>query len=320
MALVVHVMRAGEGTQMTRNILLAAIMVCGTACYGTFEMTAAGLDDGTSSPDSPAAVTPNNGGNTGGPADTIVPTPNVPDMGMSAAVDMGPNEPDIVMMEDPIALLPEFSFFVTSLAKMRELSESEDGFGGNLGGLEGADGICQQIAESTGFGAKTWRAFLSVTDGGDGQPVHAIDRIGDGPWYDRDGRLVAENIDGLLSERPAGDPVIIEDLPDENGMPLSLLGDSHDTVTGSNEQGMLADTDPATTCNDWTSDTLTPGRVIMAGHSWPRSATSGREWISDHAVPGCLPGVNLIQNGAGTGDCIGCSGGFGGFYCFALQP
>ena len=37
-------------------------------------------------------------------------------------------------------------------------------------------------------------------------------------------------------------------------------------------------------------------------------------------VYGCSPGVNLQQNGRGTGDCVGCPGGYGGFYCFALAP
>src|SRR5262245_53883373 len=85
--------------------------------------------------------------------------------------------------------LPLFSFFVTSLDTMRTQSGSQDGFGGNLGGLAGADAICQTAAANVGFGAKHWRAFLSVTaDGAGGGPVNAIDRIGEGPWYDRNGR------------------------------------------------------------------------------------------------------------------------------------
>ena len=86
-----------------------------------------------------------------------------------------------------------FSFFVTSW-----LSGSAAGFGGDLrfgkaDGLSGGDEICRVIAESSlpGSGAKGWRAFLSVTKGADGKPVHAIDRVGEGPWYDRRGRLVA---------------------------------------------------------------------------------------------------------------------------------
>ena len=43
----------------------------------------------------------------------------------------------------------------------------------------------------SGAGAKSWRAFLSTIRGGPDGPVHAIDRVGNGPWYDRLGRLVA---------------------------------------------------------------------------------------------------------------------------------
>ncbi|HRC57310.1 MAG TPA: hypothetical protein PKU97_15360, partial [Kofleriaceae bacterium] len=67
-----------------------------------------------------------------------------------------------------------FSFFATSLGTMRSQSGSMDGFGGNLGGLIGADRICQNAAAAVGAGGKTWRAFLSTYNGG--TPVHAISR------------------------------------------------------------------------------------------------------------------------------------------------
>lgn len=226
-----------------------------------------------------------------------------------------------------------FSFFVTSMNALWALSgdpisDLNGGFGGNLGGLAGADKICQDIAAATGHGDKTWRAFLSVTDGGDGNPVHAIERIGAGPWHDANGRLVSNNIAGLLSgDRPAGDAASVNDLPDECGVPLSALGDSHDIITGSNNQGRVSDTDRDSTCNDWTSSSDTVGigdgtirgGVVMCGHSFPRSVGggSGQKWLSDHPLRGCSKGANLLQNGGGTGTCIGCSGGYGGLYCFA---
>jgi hypothetical protein len=93
----------------------------------------------------------------------------------------------------------KFSFFVTSMASMVELAKAMDptlmvGFGGDLSygesgagaGLRGADKICAAVAEKGMPGNnKRWRAFLSVTKGEDGQPVDAISRIGNGPWYDR---------------------------------------------------------------------------------------------------------------------------------------
>ena len=215
-----------------------------------------------------------------------------------------------------------FSFFVTSLEAMQALSGSEDGFGGDLGGLEGADAICQTIADGVGVGHKEWRAFLSVVNGPDGGPVNAIDRIGEGPWYDANHRLVAENLAGLIQERPVGDPVSVNDLPNEFGQPLSLYGNAHDIPTGSNRRGELDDDDPEATCNDWTSAESIGQNRVMCGHSYPRRGgrRRGAQWIADHRLRGCTPGVNFIQNGRGEGDCIGCSGGYGGIYCFALSP
>ena len=226
-----------------------------------------------------------------------------------------------------------FSFFVTSMDALWALSESTPGdwtggFGGDFGGLSGADDICQTIAVATGNGHKTWRAFLSATDDGAGNPVHAIERIGSGPWNDANGRLVASGISGLLSgARPDGDIQSAVDLPDECGVPLSVLGDAHDIVTASNRMGQLQSTDPESTCNDWTSssgdvggDGTFPGGKVLCGHSFPREGGGGggQHWMSDHQLRGCGKGADLVQSGSGEGSCIGCTGGYGGFYCFAL--
>ena len=129
---------------------------------------------------------------------------------------------------------------------MVELSGSDQGFGGDLrfgedAGLAGADKICATIAEMSmpGASAKQWRAFLSTAGGGmGGGPVHAMERIGEGPWYDRMGRLVAMDLDALIDTRPVGgDSLIAADLPNEHGEPNHQGVDNHDTVTGSNEQG-----------------------------------------------------------------------------------
>lgn len=212
------------------------------------------------------------------------------------------------------ATTEKFSFFVTSLVAVRRESGSQNGFGGKLGGLAGADEICRKIAEASlaGSGAKGWRAFLSTTT------VNAIDRVGTGPWYDRTGRLIAQNVAGLLQTRPAGDTTITSDLPNENGVPNragtgSGNDDNHDTITGTNTQGKW---DGGPTCNDWTS--ATGGDGPRVGHSWP--AQSGMSWMQAHTAPGCEPSVSLQQNGAGSGNGIGNGGGYGGFYCFALQP
>jgi hypothetical protein len=83
------------------------------------------------------------------------------------------------------------SFFVTSVGP---------GKGADLGGIETADRYCQQLASTAGAGNKTWRAYLS-TQAADGKPaVNARDRIGNGPWQNFKGEVVAQSIDDLHSD------------------------------------------------------------------------------------------------------------------------
>jgi hypothetical protein len=255
----------------------------------------------------------------------------------------------------------KFSFFVTSMRALQELSGSKDGFGGDLrfgetgvgAGLRGADKICATIAEKSmpGAGRKTWRAFLSAVAGEDGQPVHAIDRIGEGPWYDRTGRLLAPTkADLLAGDRPTnGDPTIADDFPNENGIPNHQPDpttdpvDNHDFLTGTNDKGQLYG--EKATCADWTGNTGTEGRPRV-GHSWPRKGPPPHfaqpaaaeaansdftgpgmdwnmaNWMSSLDESGCAPGGSVIEMGPPdeTKNTVGSGGGYGGFYCFALQP
>jgi hypothetical protein len=232
--------------------------------------------------------------------------------------------------------LAKFSFFVTSVRAMRRLSKNQQGFGGDLRygeqtGLAGADKICTEIAESVmpGAGAKGWRAFLSTVAGGpNGGPIHAIDRLGNGPWYDFRGRVVALSKADLMAERPKGaDPQIIDDLPNEDGIPNHQDGapgcvgnacpDNHDTLTGTGPNGMVYRMDPQYTCNDWTNSARN-GRP-HCGHSWPRRG-SGIHWMSALNEGGCAPGINLLEQGGPNAPTVGSGGGYGGIYCFASVP
>ena len=234
--------------------------------------------------------------------------------------------------------LPPFSFFVTSLKVMQELSGSQDGFGGDLrfgetgpvAGLRGADKICGEIAERSmpGSSVKQWRAFLSVAADENGQQVNAIDRIGEGPWYDRLGRLVAPTRADLASgNRPQnGDPAIQNDLPNEDGVPNHQPDpnqppqDNHHVLTGSGTDGELYSS--SATCQDWTtaSGSSSNGRPRV-GMSWPRGrGTRGSQWISELDAPGCAAGVGTEGRPPPGSDKVGSGGGYGGFYCFALNP
>jgi hypothetical protein len=178
------------------------------------------------------------------------------------------------------------NFFVTS-----DTSET-----GNLGGLMMADMRCQTLAATVGHGSKTWRAYLSVAS----PMTHAINRIGEGPYYNSMGMLVAMT-KAALHER-AGDAALFideqgnrvngqwEDSPDPN---------EHDILTGSQEDGMLS---MGNTCSDWTATT---GNA-QVGHSdglGPNMATTGTYtiWNGSHTAP-C---GNLAQ-----------TGGAGKLYCF----
>jgi hypothetical protein len=232
--------------------------------------------------------------------------------------------------------LENFSFFVTSWSALHDLAKafngSDQGFGGDLrygevgpgAGLRGADKLCATIAERSmpGSASKGWRAFLSATNDGTGKPVHAIDRLGPGPWYDRVGRTFARTKTDLLQDRPNGiDPSIRDDFPNEDGIPNHDPDgtgevDNHDFLTGTNAQGKLYSA--TATCGDWTS-TSAPG-MPRTGHTWPR-VYSGVNWMSSIDESGCKAGINLIETGGpGSDGTVGSGGGYGGFYCFASIP
>jgi hypothetical protein len=238
--------------------------------------------------------------------------------------------------------LAKFSFFVTSLKALQELSGSQNGFGGDFrfgktgqgAGLLGADSICQCIAEKSmpGSKVKQWRAFLSVAKGPEGTQVNAVDRIGQGPWYDRLGRLLSPTLTDLINTRPLnGDATIKNDLPNEDGVPnhrpdptLAAV-DNHHMVTGSSTAGKLYSS--TATCDDWTSTTYSSGKP-RCGFAWPRSmgkttsSSSGStsHWICGWDAGGCAAGIQITNDNGGGGSIIGSGGGYGGFYCFALNP
>ncbi|MGE5820442.1 MAG: hypothetical protein ACM37Z_20620, partial [Deltaproteobacteria bacterium] len=92
---------------------------------------------------------------------------------------------------------PNMSFFVSS-AKSKTA---------NLGGLHGADRICQLLASAVGLGNKTWHAYLSVErdPDNDNKPTDARSRIGTGPWLNANGVVVAKNLDELHARKGDAD-------------------------------------------------------------------------------------------------------------------
>jgi hypothetical protein len=169
----------------------------------------------------------------------------------------------------------------------------------NLGGLDGADAICQRLATAVGMGGKKWVAYLSTT-AVDGKPaVNARDRIGKGPWYNFKGEKIADNVQGLHNVNQMG--VNKMTALTEDGKGVNGRGDTpnqHDILTGSKPDGT-----PDTTCDNWTSEAAT-GPTASVGH---HDLIGGgmNLWNFAHASRGCAAAALVASGGAGR------------FYCFS---
>ena len=180
-------------------------------------------------------------------------------------------------------------FFVTSTGS---------GNGGNLGGLEGADNLCQALATKAGGGNRVWRAYLSTSGPGG---VNARDRIGSGPWHNAKGQLIASSVAELHSDKANinGDTAL-----DEEGRPINAEGapNRHDILTGSTAEGTATDM----TCQNWTSNG-SEHSAMLGHHDRLTFGKPGSPWNSAHASKGCSQ-ENLVA-----------TGGAGLIYCFAAK-
>ncbi len=191
----------------------------------------------------------------------------------------------------------QMSFFITSAGP---------GNGADLGGLEGADRHCQQLAQAAGAGDRTWRAYLS-TSAMNGKPaVNARDRIGSGPWYNAKGALAAMDVTDLHSENSKlGKEISLS----EKGQMINGRGDSpnmHDILTGSQLDGTAFTTDGDHTCGNWTSSGE-EGSAQVGHHDRQGGGENPTSWNSAHGSRGCSQ-ANLQA-----------TGGNGLFYCFAVN-
>ena len=190
------------------------------------------------------------------------------------------------------------------------LTSAGPGKGADLGGIEGADRHCQQLAQAVGAGGKTWRAYLSTQASGGGQAVNARDRIGAGPWRNAKGEVVAQNVDDLHS---ANNKLSKQTALSEKGDMINGRGDTpnrHDVLTGSQPDGTAyPGTDSAnTTCGNWVRYFPMNGKARV-GH-FDRDGNdpvTGKSWNSSHDTSGCSP------------EELKSTGGDGLFYCFAVN-
>jgi hypothetical protein len=195
---------------------------------------------------------------------------------------------------------PNMSFFVTGV---------NPGKGGDLGGIEGADRYCQTLAERHGAGGKTWRAYLS-TQPADGKPaVNARDRIGNGPWQNFKGTVIAANLDELHSDN---NKLGFDNSLSERGQIIPGVGfapNRHDVLTGSTMEGRAFPAGDDRTCRNWSSSTQGAAMVGHIDKKGLRDDPPSKSWNSSHPSRG-------PEGGCSPADFRG-TGGDGLFYCFA---
>lgn len=191
------------------------------------------------------------------------------------------------------------TFFVSSVGS---------GKGADLGGLAGADALCQKLAADAGAGALTWRAYLSTSSYKGGTIVNARDRIGNGPWHNAKGELIARNIDELHGKNSI---VSKQTALTEKGAVVNGRGDTpnqHDILTGSRPDGTALLGASDSTCSNWTSS-ADDGSAMLGHHD--RTGLSldppMLSWNSAHPSAGCSQ-PKLVQ-----------TGGAGQLYCFAAR-
>jgi hypothetical protein len=188
------------------------------------------------------------------------------------------------------------TFFVTSTGT---------GQGANLGGLSGADALCEQRAASVGAAGpgRTWRAYLSTSGSG---AVNARDRIGNGPWQNAKGVVVATSVADLHS---ANNKLSKQNSVSEKGDVISGRGDPvnmHDILTGSTADGRAIQ-GADQTCNNWTSSGA--GTAMLGHHDriGLRDDDASKSWNASHPSKGCGQ------------DALKATGGAGLIYCFAAR-
>lgn len=193
------------------------------------------------------------------------------------------------------------SFFVTSTGI---------GNGGNLGGLAGADNWCQQLAQAAGAGAKTWHAYLS-TQAEDGKPaVDAKDRIGNGPWQNAKGEVIAKDVAELHGDNKLTKQTALS----EKGEVINGRGDKpnrHDILTGSQADGTAFAAGEDRTCKNWTSSTQGAAMVGHADRLGLNEEPPAKSWNMSHPSRGPDGGCSQAD--------LRSTGGDGLLYCFATN-
>ena len=193
----------------------------------------------------------------------------------------------------------DMTFFLTSVGP---------GNGADLGGLAGADRHCQELAEAAGAGDHTWRAYLSTRASGGAAAVNARDRIGQGPWQNAEGVVIARDLDELHGDNNLDKDTALT----ERGEVVNGRGDTpnrHDILTGSQPDGTAFAAGEDRTCGNWTLSGA-EGAAMVGHHDRQglRDDAPSRSWNSSHP-----------SRGGCSQEALRGTGGDGLFYCFAAD-
>jgi hypothetical protein len=193
---------------------------------------------------------------------------------------------------------PDMTFFVTSQGS---------GEGADLGGLEGADAHCQQLAQAAGAGNRTWRAYLSTQADGGQTAINAAERIGSGPWQNAKGEVIAKDVAELHGVNNLSKQTALT----EAGATVNGRGDQpnrHDILTGSQADGTAFASGEDRTCGNWTKSS-SDGAAMVGHHDRMglRDDAPSKSWNTSHPSRGC------------SQEALRGSGGDGLFYCFAAD-
>lgn len=192
---------------------------------------------------------------------------------------------------------PAMGFFVSSTG---------NGKGADLGGLAGADKLCQDLATAVGAGKRTWRAYLSTQPRDGVKGVNARDRIGKGPWYNVKGELIARDVDELHRNNNITKQTALT----EKGEVVNGRGDrpnQHDILTGSDSMGMAFSGTQDTTCGNWTQSGAGSAQVGHHDRMGLNELPPAKSWVHSHPSRGCSQEALVSTGGAGR------------IYCFAAR-
>jgi hypothetical protein len=192
-----------------------------------------------------------------------------------------------------------FSFFVTSAGNpkggdFRRSATDTDG-------LAGADEFCRALAARSvpASASRPWRAYLSTDN------VDARDRIGQGPWFNHAGVMIAASLTELHEQ--AATLISKTTALDEAGRVVPGRGDTpnqHDILTGSEADGTAS----SDHCSNWTSSsTAFRGTVGHSDRMGTGTNAASMSWNASHTSQGC------------AFDSFPPTGGRGSIYCFAAD-